>query len=227
MVTEETPSWTTLILPAEAPEALEEALAWLRRGEVVAFPTDTVYGLGVRMDDEAAVERLYRVKGRPSELALPLLLAEAADMERVCPEVPAGAWRLAERFWPGPLTLVLRKRPEVLDRVTGGRPTVAVRLPDHPLPRNLARGLGRPLASSSANRSGRPSPATAEEVRAQLGGRLPLILDGGRCPLARPSTLLDLTAEPPRILRAGPISADEIAAVLGREVMETSGGQDG
>ncbi len=225
---EETPFWTTVILRAEEPEALEEALAWLQRGEVVAFPTDTVYGLGVRVDDEVAVERLYRVKGRPAELALPLLLAETTDMEEVCLEVPAEARLLAERFWPGPLTLVLRKRPWIPDRVTGGRPTVAVRLPDHPLPRALARRLGRPLASSSANRSGGPSPATVAEVRAQLEGRLPLILDGGRCARARPSTLLDLTVEPPRLLRAGPISAQEIAAVLGKKVEEkTSGGQDG
>ncbi|MGB9722823.1 MAG: L-threonylcarbamoyladenylate synthase [Chloroflexia bacterium] len=220
---EGTPFWTTVVLRVEEPEALEEALAWLRRGEVVAFPTDTVYGLGVRMDLEAAVERLYQVKGRPAELALPLLLAEAADMEAVCREVPDEAWHLAERFWPGPLTLVLWKRPGVPDRVTGGRPTVAVRLPDHPLPRELARRLGRPLASSSANRSGEPAPATAAGVRAQLEGCLPLILDGGKCPQARPSTLLDLTVEPPRILRAGPVSAAEIASVLQRKVL---GGED-
>lgn len=218
--------WTTLVLRAEEPEALETALAWLQQGEVIAFPTDTVYGLGVRVDDEAAVERLYRVKGRPAELALPLLLAEAEDMEKVCRDVPTEARLLSARFWPGPLTLVLWKRPWIPSRVTGGRPTVAVRLPDHPLPRELARRLGRPLASSSANRSGEPPPATADEVRAQLEGRLPLILDGGRCAQARPSTLLDLTVKPPRILRPGPISAQEVIAVLGREVVELSGGQD-
>ncbi len=221
------PFWTTVVLRMEEPEALEEALVWLRRGEVVAFPTDTVYGLGVRVDDEAAVERLYWVKGRPAELALPLLLAEATDVEEVCREVPEEARFLSERFWPGSLTLVLRKRPWIPDRVTGGRPTVAVRLPDHPLPRELARRLGRPLASSSANRSGWPPPATAAEVREQLEGRLPLILDGGRCARACPSTLLDLTVEPPRILRSGPISAAEISAVLGRKVAELSGEQDG
>ncbi len=223
---EETPFGTTVILRAEDPEALEEALAWLRRGEVVAFPTDTVYGLGVRVDDEAAVERLYWVKGRPAELALPLLLAEAEDVEEVCREVPTEARLLAACFWPGPLTLVLWKQPWIPDRVTGGRPTVAVRLPDHPLPREMARCLGRPLASSSANRSGEPPTTTAAEVRAQLEGRLPLILDGGRCARACPSTLLDLTVEPPRVLRAGPISAQEIAAVLKRKVVESPRGQD-
>lgn len=204
----------TQILPTNAPDHLETALAWLRRGEVVAFPTDTVYGVGVAMDDLAAVERLYEVKGRPREMALPLLLAEAAEMEAVCRDVPTTAWRLAESFWPGGLTLVLWKKPAVPDRVTGGQPSVAVRLPNHPVPRELARRLGRPLASSSANRSGAAAPVSAAEVLGQLAGQLPLILDGGVSRSSRPSTILDLTSEQPTILREGPISWGAITAAL-------------
>jgi L-threonylcarbamoyladenylate synthase len=162
-----------------------------------------------------AVERLYEVKGRPREMALPLLLAETEDMATVCRDVPAAAWRLAERCWPGGLTLVLWKSPSVPDRVTGDRPTVAVRLPDHPVPREITRRLGRPLASSSANRSGAVAPLAAAQVLAQLDGLLPLILDGGTSRNAQPSTILDLTTEQPTILREGPIPWAHITAVLG------------
>ena len=206
--------WVTRTLPARAPDTWREALRLLQQGQVIAFPTDTVYGIGVPMDNVAAVERLYEVKGRPRDLALPLLLAAVGDVERVCRDVPAAAWKLTERFWPGGLTLVLLRKPDVPDRVTGGRPTVAVRLPDHPVPRELAGQLGMPLASSSANRSGEPAPIRAEEVLAQLGGHLPLILDGGPCRQAQASTIVDLTADPPVILREGPISQAEILAVL-------------
>ncbi len=211
----ETPlTWTTLVVPANSAADLEAALRWLRQGQVVAFPTDTVYGVGARVDDTDAVERMYEAKGRPRELALPLLLAEAADMALVCRDIPPSAWRLAERFWPGGLTLVLWRGERVPAQVAGGRPTVGVRLPDHPIPRELARRLGVPLASSSANLSGAASPGTAPEVLAQLGGRIPLILDGGPCRAAQPSTVLDLTVEPPAILRRGSVRPEEIAEVL-------------
>lgn len=207
-------SFATQVLSAGIPESITEALDWLRRSEVVALPTDTVYGLVVPMDDDAAVERLYKAKGRPREMALPLLLGTLDDVEAVCRDVPAAAWRLAERFWPGGLTLVLLKQPAVPDRVTGGRPSVAVRLPNHPVPREVASRLGRPLASSSANRSGSAAPVTAAQVRAQLDGRIPVILDGGPCAQAHASTIVDLTAAEPILLRAGPIPPEEIAAVL-------------
>jgi L-threonylcarbamoyladenylate synthase len=207
-------TYRTSVLSTEAPESMERALIWLRRGEVVAFPTDTVYGVGVPMDDPAAVERLYQVKDRPRESALPVLLAAVEDIEAVCRDVPAAAWRLAERFWPGGLTLVLWKRARVPDQVTSGRPSVAVRLPDHPVPRELARRLGRPLASSSANRSGAAAPVTAAQSLVQLGGRLPLILDGGVSRQSQSSTIVDLTTGRPTILREGPISWAAIAAAL-------------
>lgn len=198
----------------DAPESIAEALAWLRQGEVVAFPTDTLYGIGVAMDQEAAIERLYVVKGRPQEMGLPLLLAAVKDLEAVCQAVPAVAWRLAERFWPGGLTLILWKRPRVPDRVTGGRPSVAVRLPDHPVPRELARQLGRPLASSSANRWRADAPTTAAQVLVQLGERIPLVLDGGSCPKGQPSTILDLTVNPPTILREGAVARDALESLI-------------
>jgi L-threonylcarbamoyladenylate synthase len=209
------PRWSTTILPIESPGALEEALDLLRSGEVVAFPTDTVYGVGVAADNAAAVERLYQVKGRPADLALPLLLADAADLERVCHDVPQAAWELVQRFWPGGLTLVLPRSLQLPDRVSAGRRSVAVRLPDHAVPRELARRLGMPLASSSANRSGAPPAATAEQVAGELGGRIPLVLDGGRCRQEQASTILDLTVAPPAILREGPVSRLEIERVLG------------
>lgn len=207
--------WTTLVMPANSAAAIDAALQWLQQGQIVAFPTDTVYGVGAQVDNVDAVERLYEAKGRPKALALPLLLAEAADMTLVCRDIPPAAWQLAERFWPGGLTLVLWRNERVPDLVSEGRPTVGVRQPDHPIPRELARRLGVPLASSSANLSGAAPAVTASEVLAQLGGRIPLVLDGGPCRAAQPSTVLDLTVEPPTILRRGPIGPEEIAEVLG------------
>lgn len=206
----------TIVRPAADPAALAEAVSWLKQGQPVAFPTDTVYGVGVAMDDVAGLERLYRVKERPPKMGIPLLLADVDDLRRVCPAVPEAAWRLAQRFWPGGLTIVLERREEISTWVTGEHAGVAVRLPAHPVPRELARRLGRPLAASSANRSGNPAPVTAAEVLAQLGGRLPLILDGGPCMAGQASTIVDLTVEPPLLRRAGPIPRAQLEAVLGR-----------
>ncbi len=206
--------WDTVIRRAQEETALEEACRRLRQGQVIAFATDTVYGLGAALDSAAGVEQLYRVKDRPRSQAVPLLLAEAGDIERFCRDIPATAWELAARFWPGGLTMVLWRRPEVPAAVAAGRPNVAVRLPDHPLPRELARRLGIALAATSANRSGAEEATTAAAVLSQLGGRIPLILDSGTCPGGRPSTVVDLTADPPVIVRQGPISRAQLAAVL-------------
>jgi len=200
----------TLIIPADHPEAMERAVEVLQRGGLVAFPTDTVYGVGAPAFDAQAVARLYQAKERPGGKAIPLLLADVADLSTVADPIPPLAGRLAARFWPGPLTLVLRKRAVVPDVVTAGGDSVAVRVPDHPAARGLIAALGAPLAASSANRSGQPSPITAEEVVVQLGGRVDLILDGGPCPGGMPSTVLDLTVNPPAVLRPGPVSAEEI-----------------
>jgi L-threonylcarbamoyladenylate synthase len=173
-----------------------------------------VYGVAAHAFVEPAVEQLYTVKERPPGLAIPLLLPDAQAMTAVCEDIPPLAWQLAVRFWPGGLSLVLRRRGEVPNAVTAGGPTVAVRVPAQPLVRELCRRLSAPLAATSANRHGRPAPVTAGEVWAELGGRIPLILDGGPCPGGVASTVLDLTVSPPSILRAGPISAVDLAPYI-------------
>jgi L-threonylcarbamoyladenylate synthase len=203
----------TVFLPAQAPETLLHALAVLRRGGLVAFPTDTVYGLGALAFNGAAVERIFTAKDRPVEKAIPVLIADPADLEKVTLEVPQAAARLAGRFWPGPLTLVLAKRLDLPEAVSSG-PTVGVRIPDHPVARLLLRSAG-PLAVTSANLSGKPGHSTAQDVLAQLGGRIALIIDGGRTPGGVPSTVVDCAGAEPRIIREGPITKDEIRAELG------------
>ncbi|MFZ5918313.1 MAG: L-threonylcarbamoyladenylate synthase [Chloroflexota bacterium] len=204
----------TRLLPADSANTIAHAARLLACGGLVAFATDTVYGLGAPALDAAAVERLFAAKERPRHMAIPVLLASAADLPLVARAVPPAARRLAERFWPGPLTLVLPRQPTLPAVLTAGGDTVAVRVPDHPTARALIAALGAPLAASSANRSGGPSPVTAQEVLAQLGGRIDLILDGGPCPGGVPSTLLDLTTDPPRLLRPGPVTQAALSRLL-------------
>jgi L-threonylcarbamoyladenylate synthase len=204
----------TLVLPISSPDALPRAIQVLRDGGVVAFPTDTVYGVGAHAFLPGAVEALYVVKDRPRSLAIPLLLATRGAVAAVARPIPAVARLLMGRFWPGGLTLVLRRRPVVPDIVTAGGDTVAVRLPDHPVPRSLAAGLGAPLAATSANLSGRPSATTAQAAAADLNGRVPLILDGGPCPGGVESTVVDVSGPEWRILREGAISARSIREFL-------------
>ena len=203
----------TRILSANDPSALAAALDVLRHGGVIAFPTDTVYGVGAHAFQPEAVRRLYVAKNRPAEKAIPLLIASVDDLPFVAAEVSETARRLAARFWPGGLTLVVPRHPRVLTAVSPG-PTVAVRMPAHPFVLDLIAALGAPLAATSANISGQPSPTTAAEVVAQLGGRIPLILDGGPCPGGIPSTVVDVTVDPPVVLRHGAISADIILDAL-------------
>jgi L-threonylcarbamoyladenylate synthase len=205
----------TLCLDAGAPGALDRAVELLERGEAVAFPTDTVYGVGAHAFRPRGVARLFAAKERPGARAIPLLLADAESMGLVCVDVPALAWELAGRFWPGALSLVLRRSPRVPDLVTAGGPTVAVRVPDHPLVQDICRRLGAPLAATSANLHGEPDAVTAAQALEALSGRLPLILDGGTCRGGLPSTVVDLTVSPPALLRLGPISASALAAVTG------------
>jgi L-threonylcarbamoyladenylate synthase len=196
------------------PAAFERAVALLRAGELVAFPTDTVYGVGAVAWDAAAVAGLYTAKLRPGDKAIPILLADPADIEQVARDLPPAARRIAEAFWPGPLTLVVPKAARVPDEVTAGGDTVAVRIPDHDLARDLIRAVGAPLATTSANLSGQPSPVTAQDVAAQLSGRIPFILDGGPCPGGVASTVVDLTGPSPVVLRPGPITLEQILASL-------------
>jgi L-threonylcarbamoyladenylate synthase len=194
---------------------LARAVELLRAGELVAFPTDTVYGVGAIVWDRRAVARLYQAKLRAADKAIPVLLADPADLPQVARDVSDAARSLAARFWPGPLTLVVPRAATIPDEVTAGGAGLAVRVPDHELARALIRAVGAPLAATSANISGQPSPVTAAEVVAQLAGRIAAVLDGGRCPGGVPSTVLDMTAEDaPRLVRAGPITLEEVIAAL-------------
>ncbi|HVM71806.1 MAG TPA: L-threonylcarbamoyladenylate synthase [Anaerolineales bacterium] len=197
---------------AQDPQALKRALEILNAGGLVAFPTDTVYGVGALAFDEAAVKRIYAAKDRPVEKAIPVLIGKLDDLAKVTREAPEMAKRLAERFWPGPLTLVVPKHPDLPETVSAA-PTVGVRVPDHRVARELLSAAG-PMAVTSANISGQPSPSTAQEVFAQLGGRIALIIDGGKTPGGVPSTVVDCCGSEPAILREGPISQDEIRAAL-------------
>lgn len=198
----------TIIVPAESPDALQRALDILKNGGLVAFPTDTVYGVGALAFDGRAVESIYTAKDRPAEKAIPVLIADESDLEKVGVDIPAIAHRLATRFWPGPLTVLVPKKP-TLPASVSATDTVGVRIPDHAVTRALLRAAG-PMAVTSANISGQPSPSTAEDVFAQLNGRIPLIIDGGKTPGGTPSTLVDCTGENIRILREGPLSLEEL-----------------
>ena len=202
----------TYRLEIGAQGALECAADLLRRGEPIAFPTDTVYGVGVHGFQPKAVERLYSLKQRPARMPIPLLLPDVEAVRDVCTDVPPIAWRLAERFWPGGLSLVLHRSAAVPDVVTAGGGTVAVRVPDHYQVRELGRKLGAPLAATSANLHGKPAPVTADDVLELFEGLVPLILDGGTCRGGVASTVLDLTVAPAAILRPGPVTAQQLAA---------------
>ena len=202
----------TEILSAQVAQAVRYAADVLRHDGLVAFPTDTVYGVGALVFREAAVQRLYRVKGRSTDKAIAVLVAHNADLLNIAGVLTRSAQRLADKFWPGPLTLVVPKHPS-LPQAVSALPTVGVRQPDHPLMRQLLALTG-PLAVTSANRSGEPNTLTAQEVLAQLDGRIDLILDGGRVNGGVPSTVVDCTGDEPVILRAGPVSAEAIAEAL-------------
>ncbi len=199
-------------LSAHHPEALSRALLTLQSGMLVAFPTDTVYGLGALAFDAHAIESIYAVKDRPAEKAIPILIGDIHDLDKVTLSLPPLAAKLAARFWPGALTLVVPKNPALPDIVSAA-PTVGVRVPNHPVARALLKAAG-PMAVTSANLSGQPSPTTAEEVMRQLNGRIPLVLDGGETPGGLSSTVVDCLGPEPVILRVGPISWEEIAFVL-------------
>lgn len=201
----------TIILPASSSDAIQQALEILKNGGLVAFPTDTVYGVGALVFDGNAVESIYTAKDRPVEKAIPVLIADESDLEKVGMDIPPIAHRLASRFWPGPLTVLVPKKPTLPESVSATE-TVGVRIPDHEVARALLRAAG-PMAVTSANISGQPSPATAEEVFSQLNGRVPLIIDGGRTPGGVPSTLVDCTGENLKILREGPISLEDLLSV--------------
>ena len=194
---------------------VDEAVRILLDGGIVAFPTDTVYGLGACYYLEKAVGRIYAVKERPSSMALPLLLSNPDQVVEVAESVHPVALLLVEKFLPGALTLILNKRSTVPAFVTGGGNTVAVRVPEHPVPVALSLGVGAPISGTSANLSGRPSLLTAEEVRDEMGVRVDMIIDAGRCPGGRESTVVDVTGDIPAIIREGAIDFVTLKEVCG------------
>jgi len=203
----------TEIMEAGSAAGRRRALELLASGKLVAFPTDTVYGVAADPWDEEAVRQLYEVKERPRDLPIPLLLSDAGPLERVA-VLPESCRVLPERFWPGGLTLVLPKKASVSQAVSD-RPTVAVRVPNLALTQDLIREAGGVLAVTSANISGEPSPVTAQQVEAQLGGRISLILDGGACRGGVASTILDCSVSPPLLLRRGAVPEADLRAAIG------------
>ena len=202
----------TIILPAVDKDAIPYALEILKRGGLVAFPTDTVYGVGALAFNATAVESIYSAKDRPAEKAIPILIGGPEDLDKVSAEIPPMAAKLAARFWPGPLTLVVPKNPNLPD-VVSAMPTVGIRVPDHPVARTLLNAAG-PLAVTSPNISAEDNPRNAEEVSRQLNERIPLILDGGDTPGGVPSTVVNCLGTEAVILREGPVTLKDIQFVL-------------
>lgn len=196
------------------PDKVGQAVRLLAEGKVVAFPTETVYGLGANALDPGAVKAIFEAKGRPGDNPLIVHLSDATQVDSFVQEISAKARKLMERFWPGPLTLVLKKRDIIPTVVTAGLDTVGVRVPDHPMALELLRQTGFPLAAPSANLSGRPSPTSADHVYVDLKGKIPAILDGGQTGWGLESTVLDCTQEPFRLLRPGGVTLEELRALV-------------
>jgi L-threonylcarbamoyladenylate synthase len=192
---------------------IQEAASVLAKGGIVAFPTDTVYGLGTMANNPAAVRRIFKVKQRPLTQPLPLLLNNTKQADEAAINISDIARRLMNAFWPGALTIILKKAAWIPPIITAGGDTIALRVPDYALTLALLESLGMPLVGTSANVSGRPSPKTASEVKTQLGDLVDYILDGGPTPLGKESTIVDATGEPPRIIRAGAICRADLEKI--------------
>jgi L-threonylcarbamoyladenylate synthase len=205
------------IIPADA-QAVELAVRVMQAGELIAYPTDTVYGLGAPASNDNAVRKLFAVKGRQPSKPLPLLIADGMMAAWVADVTPV-AHTLAAKFWPGPLTIVMRKQPEFRSVALARLETVALRVPAYDLVRDIIRGLGEPMTGTSANRSGSRPPVSASEVAFQLGEMITLVIDGGRTEGGKESTVIDLTQDGgPKLVREGPVGRDELERVLGRPV---------
>lgn len=197
-------------------EAIYEAAALIKQGQVVAFPTETVYGLGANALKGQAVDGIFKAKGRPNDNPLIVHISRVKDIKPLVSELPLMIYPLIERFWPGPLTIILKKSSRVPDETTAGLNTVAIRMPNHPIALALIKEAGIPIAAPSANRSGKPSPTTAQHVFDDLSGSIPMILDGiSPCQVGLESTVLDMSGEVPTILRPGGITPGELKKVLG------------
>jgi L-threonylcarbamoyladenylate synthase len=197
-------------------QAVHRAAEIIQKGGIVAFPTETVYGLGADAFNPLAVARIFEVKRRPSFDPLIVHVANPADVKKLVKEIPSNAKKLIERFWPGPLTVVLLKEEDIPDIVTAGLPTLAIRMPSHPMALSLIRESNTPIAAPSANLFGYLSPTTAEHVREQLGDQVDLILDGGPCSVGVESTIVSFLEERPKLLRPGGVSLEEIESIIGK-----------
>lgn len=206
---------TILFHPERDADAIPQAAAILRRGGLLGIPTETVYGLGADALNETAVRHIFEAKGRPQDNPLIIHVPDASWLERYCREVPETAYRLAERFWPGPLTMILPRRENVPLQTTGGLETVGVRCPDHPVTRAIIEAAGVPVAAPSGNTSGRPSPTTAGHMAEDMDGKIDGIVDGGPCAVGVESTIIDLTCTPPRLLRPGGVTLEQLRDALG------------
>lgn len=202
---------------------IEDATTILRRGGLVAFPTETVYGLGADAENPDAVTRIFAAKGRPAHHPVIVHIGHLDLLYRLAVGIPPSTLLLTQHFWPGPLTLILKRSMHVPDAVTGGQDTVGLRMPDHPVARALLAAFGGGIAAPSANRFGRLSPTTAAHVRAELGGAVDYVLDGGPCQVGIESTVLDLSGVHPRLLRPGAVTATQIETVLGKPLATVSG----
>ena len=211
---------TIIFHPEKDKNAIEEAAAILRRGGLLGIPTETVYGLGADGLNEDAVRRIFLAKGRPQDNPLILHVPDAGWLERCCTDIPPAAYALAERFWPGPLTMILPRRDCVPLRTTGGLDTVGVRCPDHPVTRAIIAAADTPVAAPSGNTSGRPSPTCARHMMEDMMGKIDGIVDGGDCAVGVESTIIDLTVQPPRLLRPGGLPMEELEAVLGEVAVD-------
>jgi len=193
---------------------IQRAVTILQQGGLVAYPTDTVYGLGACMTDIAAVDRIFQVKGRPKGMALPVLLANRTQIEEIVTSVSPAARLLADAFFPGALTIILPKSDAIPDIITGGGKTIAFRIPNHPVPIALIKQLGKPIVGTSANMSGLNSALTAAEVMKQIGDKIDMVIDGGQCPGGTESTVIDLSGDKPVIRRQGAISIEKLRNIL-------------
>jgi L-threonylcarbamoyladenylate synthase len=203
----------TFLMPDD--HDIADAVAALRRGEVIGLPTETVYGLAGDAGNTAAVLRIFATKGRPADHPLIVHIADAAQLTDWAADIPQSATKLAAAFWPGPMTLILKKAEKVSALITGGQDSIGIRIPRHPVALRLLQAFGSGLAAPSANRFGHVSPTTAQHVRDEFGDAVPIVLDGGPCSIGIESTIIDLTTDIPRILRPGQIGRDAIAAVIG------------
>ncbi len=206
---------TKLLNPQTDATALTQAAALLRDGEVVAIPTETVYGLGADAFSRAAVRKIFAAKGRPQDNPLIVHIADVEQLEELCPKVPEAAEKLARNFWPGPLTIIVPKNGRIPAETSAGLDTIGIRLPAHPIAREIIRLAGVPIAAPSANLSGRPSTTTAQHVLRDMDGKIAAVVDGGACTVGLESTIVSLAGDVPRLLRPGGVTLEQLRAVLG------------